>query len=159
MSLEATKNLSAARQLVKTTNLELESLTEYSSPSFERLGARKGGSPYDRVSGLIIRKERLQKKLTDTLDACLLLEEASQAELDSVDNLELRSMIYYREVCGMTWAQIGKEMDLTADASKKRYERGMKTYLEKKVSVTYPQGTLQAMQWLNQALHKQKNIA
>ena len=153
MVFKATRNLSGARQMVKATNMELESLTGYSSPSFGRVGSSgKGGRPTDRVSGMYFRKEKLEKHLTDILDYCLHLEEASQAELDSVDNLELRSMILYREVYQMTWAQIGREMNMSADAAKKRYERGLKAYEEQAVVVQYPQSALRAIRWLDGAV-------
>ena len=147
---EATKSLSGARELVKVTNMELDSLDGYTSPVFDNIGGRSSG-PSDRLTKLVLRRDRLRRYLTNTLEHCLRLEEASKAELESVDNLELRSMIYYREVCGMTWAQIGKEMNMTADAAKKRYERGMRAYLEQGITVSYPEYTEASMNWLHRA--------
>lgn len=152
MAFEATKNLAGARQVVKAANMELEALDGYSSPAFGNIGGgARGGMHSDRVVKMVMKRDRARERLASLLDTCLHLEEASQAELDTVASPELRAMITYREVHGMTWAQIGKEMDMSADAAKKRYERNMKAYLGQGIKVEYPQDALDAVGWLRRA--------
>ena len=145
MAFEATRSLAGARQIAKIAHMELEAVNGYSSPSFSNTGGGRSNMPSDRVSSLVFRKDDLTKKLDRIIDACLHMEEASLAELDTVENLELRAMIVYRELYGMTWAKIGKEMNMTADAAKKRYERGMKSYLDEGIVVVYPKEVIDAL--------------
>ena len=155
MSFEATKSLFGARQLVKSVKMQLDTISGYSLPSFSilKMGGSSGG---DRISRMVIQKETVEKKLMKALDACLNLEEASQAELDTVDNLELRAIITFRYVFGMTWSQIARKIggNTTSDAVKKRFERGLKAYEEKQISVPYSTNALKAVRWLEQAMKK-----
>ena len=156
MSFEATKSLSGARQLVKMVKWNLESITDYSSPSFDNSGSGRTNAKNDRILNMLIRKERIEKEYTVVLDACLYLEEASQVELDSVDDLELRALIQFRYVNGMSWPEIAREIgqNITPDAIKKRFERGIRVYEEKGVTVCYPPNAKRALEWLNRAKSK-----
>ena len=152
MSFEATKCLSGARNLVKVLEMDLDSITEYSAPAFHSIGGGGGGSS-DRVSGMIQRTERIIEKYTIMTDACLYLEEAAQAELDTVDNLELKAMIHFRYLYGMSWPEIARKMSqngerISTDAIKKRFERGIKAYEEQGIKVQYSRDAQRALDWL-----------
>lgn len=156
MSFEATKNLTGARLLVDAVKEQLKTISDYSSPAFDHIGGGKGGTPSDRVSRMLIRKEEIVKNLTVAMDACTHLEEASQEELATVDNLELRALIIYRYVDDMSWPEIAEKYAgrITSDAVKKRFERGLKAYEDQAVTVHYTPIALRAMQWLKQAMEK-----
>ena len=156
MSFEATRNLSGARQLVKAIEARLESISDYSSPAFGTIGGGRSGIPGDRVSRLLIQREQLTKRLADMLEKCLDLEEASEAELDTVNDLGLRAVIIWRYVHDMTWVEIASKCGerTTADAVKKRFERSMKAYNEQGIAVPYSPKALRAVRWMEQMLAK-----
>ena len=154
MSFEATKNLSGARMLVDAVRMNLESISAYTSPSFGCIGGGKGGIPSDRVSRMLIRKEKLTNCLMSALDACLCLEQASLAELATVDNLELRALIIDRFIHDMPWSDIAEKHGTTSDAVKKRFERGLRSYEDQGVIVHYTPDCERALQWLKRTMNK-----
>lgn len=156
MSFEATMNLSGARHLVKALEAQLNSISDYSSPALDKIGGGRGGIPGDRVSRLFLQKEQLTKRLADMLERCLDLEEASETELDTVNDLGLRALIIWRYVRDMTWPEIAREFGegTTADAVKKRFERSMKAYDEQEIAVPYSPKELRAVRWMEQMLAK-----
>jgi len=101
----------------------------------------------------LIRKDKIVRTLTSALNACLCIEEASQQELASVENLELRSLIIYRYVHNKAWQDIAQEFDndVTADAIKKRFERGLKAYENTQPHVPYSPNALKAIAWIKEA--------
>ena len=155
LSFEATKNLLGARCLSKAVRREYESITSYSSPAFDLIKGGKGGRSSDRVSGMLIRKEQILQDLTAVTDACLYLEEASQQELATVENLKLRSLLIYRYEYGLPWPEISKELGgrESTDALKKQFERGLKAYEDQKIRVEYSPEAKRAMEWLQRALN------
>lgn len=156
MSFEATRNLSGARQLVKAIESKLDSISDYSSPALDKIGGGRGGIPGDRVSRLVLQREHLMKRLADMLEICLDLEEASEAELDTVNDLGLRAIIIWRYVHDMTWSEIANNCGerTTADAVKKRFERSMKAYDEQGNAIPYSPKALEAVRWMEQMLAK-----
>ena len=153
MALEATKNLSGARQMVRSLTWELDTISDYTSPSFNRIGGGTGGQPSDRVARMLTRKEQLQNKLSSMLDLCLYIEEAAHNELETVESLELRSLIIDRIIRDRSWTDIAKEYgDTTPDALKKRFERGLKAYEEQRIPVPYSLNAKKAIAWLNKKM-------
>ena len=102
MSFEATKQLRGARLLVEAMGMELDSISAYSSPSFDKIAVQGGTRTTDRVSQMIIRKESMIHSLMNAIEACQHLESASKAELETVHDLEMRAIsrknqLIYRE--------------------------------------------------------------
>ena len=153
MSFEATKNLTGARQLVKLIEWELGTIDEYASSGFNSIGGGRGSGYSNRVSKALIRKDRIVRTLTSALNACLCIEEASQQELASVENLELRSLIIYRYIHNKAWQDIAREFGdgVTADAIKKRFERGLKAYEDAQPNVEYSPNAQKAIAWIKEA--------
>ena len=153
MSFEATKNLTGARQLVKLIEWELGTIDEYASSGFNSIGGSRGSGFNDRVAKALIRKEKVVRTLTSALNACLCIEEASQQELASVENLELRSLIIYRYIHNKAWQDIAREFEdgVTADAIKKRFERGLKAYENAQPNVEYSPNAQKAIAWIKEA--------
>ena len=60
MSFEATKQLRGARLLVEAIGMELDSISAYSSPSFDKIAVQGGTRTSDQVSQMIIRKESIR---------------------------------------------------------------------------------------------------
>mgnify|MGYP007101872933 CR=1 FL=1 len=156
MSFEATRNLSGARQLVKAIEAKLESISDYSSPALDKIGGGCDSIPGDRVYRLFLQREHLTKRLTDMLEKCLDLEEASEAELDTVNDLGLRAIIIWRYVHNMNWVEIASKCGerTTADAVKKRFERSMKAYDEHGIAVPYSPKARKAVLWMEQMFVK-----
>ena len=92
MSFEATKQLRGARLLVEAIGMELDSISAYSSPSFDKIAVQGGTRTSDRVSQMIIRKESMIHSLMSAIEACHNLESASKAELETVPDLEMRAI-------------------------------------------------------------------
>ena len=149
MPLEAIKHLSGARQLTKAVKRELDSISEYTAPSINRIISGKGGSPGDRVSRIVTKKERLQERLCIILELCFYFEEAAQAELETVDNLEFKALVIDRYIYDKSWTDIarGYENGITADALKKRFERFLKAYTEQNPEVPYSPKAKLAINW------------
>lgn len=154
MSFEATKNLPGARLLVKAIEMELHAVADCCNPSFRKPGSGTNKQQRDRVALLTVRRESLAHNLTAAMEACQTLEEASRRELDSVDNLEMRAMLTFRYIHNMTWSEVARAVgaDVTADAVKKRFERGLKSYEEQQIQVGYTQAEQKALHWLEETL-------
>ena len=91
MSFEATKQLRGARLLVEAMGMELDSISAYSSPRFDKIAVQGGTRTTDRVSQMVIRKESMIHSLMNAIEACQHLESASKAELETVHDLEMRA--------------------------------------------------------------------
>ena len=154
MSFEATKNLPGARLLVKAIEMELHAVADCCNPGFHKPGSGMNRQQRDRVALLTVRRESLTHNLTAAMEACQTLEEASRRELDSVDNLEMRAVLTFRYIHNMTWSEIARAVgaDVTADAVKKRFERGLKSYEERQIRVGYTQAEQEALHWLEETL-------
>ena len=150
MSFEATKQLRGARLLVEAIGMELDSISAYSSPSFDKIAVQGGTRTSDRVSQMIIRKESMIHSLMNAIEACQHLESASKAELETVSDLEMRAMLTFRYLHNMTWSDIAKKSGEGAspDAVKKRFERGLKSYEAQNTSVAYTEAEERALSWM-----------
>ena len=150
MSFEATKQLRGARLLVEAMGMELDSISAYSSPSFDKIAVQGGTRTSDRVSQMIIRKDSMIQSLMNAIEACQHLESASKAELETVSDLELRAMLTFRYLHNMTWSDIAKKSGEGAspDAVKKRFERGLKSYEAQNTSVAYTEAEERALSWM-----------
>ena len=155
MALEAIKNISGARQLTRTLRREFETISDYASPSFDRIISGSGGKPSDRVSRMLMKKERLQEKLSTMLDLCLYFEEAVQAELETIDNLEFKALVIDRFIHDKPWTDIAQDYDgnISADALKKRFERCLKAYTDQNPVVHYSPNAKQAITWYRTRFH------
>ena len=154
MSFEATKNLPGARLLVKAIEMELHAVADCCNAGFHKPGSGTNKQQRDRVALLTVRRESLAHNLTAAMEACQSLEEASRRELDTVDNLEMRAMLTFRYIHNMTWSEVARTVgaDVTADAVKKRFERGLKSYEEQQIRVSYTQAEKKALHWLEETL-------
>ena len=150
MSFEATKQLRGARLLVEAMGMELDSISAYSSPSFDKIAVQGGTRTTDRVSQMVIRKESMIHSLMNAIEACQHLESASKAELETVHDLEMRAMLTFRYLHNMTWLDIAKKSGEGAspDAVKKRFERGLKAYVAQNTSVAYTEAEERALSWM-----------
>lgn len=155
MSFEATKQLRGARLLVEAMGMELDSISAYSSPSFDKIVVQGGTRTSDRVSQMIIRKESMIHSLMSAIEACHNLESASKAELETVPDLEMRAMLTFRYLHNMTWSDIAKKSGEGAspDAVKKRFERSLKAYDAQKISVAYTEAEERALSWMKSVQH------
>lgn len=162
MSFEATKQLRGARLLVEAIGMELNSISAYSSPSFNKIAVQGGTRTSDRVSQMIIRKESMIHSLMSAIEACHNLESASKAELETVPDLEMRAMLTFRYLHNMTWSDIAKKSGEGAspDAVKKRFERGLKAYEAQNTSVAYTEAEERALAWMKSVQHAstQRNL-
>ncbi len=161
MSFEATKNLPGARLLVKAIEMELHAVADCCNSGFYKSGSGTNKQQRDRVALLTVRRESLTHNLTAAMEACQTLEEASRRELDSVDNLEMRAMLTFRYIHNMPWSEVAKSVgaDVTADAVKKRFERGLKSYEEQQIQVAYTQAEQKALSWLEETLKRSGKTA
>ena len=162
MSFEATKQLRGARLLVEAMGMELNSISAYSSPSFDKIAVQGGTRTSDRVSQMIIRKESMIHSLMSAIEACHNLESASKAELETVPDLEMRAMLTFRYLHNMTWSDIAKKSGEGAspDAVKKRFERSLKAYEAQNTSVAYTEAEERALSWMKSVQHAstQRNL-
>ena len=155
MALEATKNIAGARQLTRAIRRELETISDYASPSFDRIISGSGGKPSDRVTRMLMKKERLQEKLSTMLDLCLYFEEATQAELETIDNLEFKALVIDRFIHDRSWPDIARDYEgnISADALKKRFERCLKVYTDQNPVVHYSPNAKKAITWYHNRFH------
>ena len=82
--------------MTKAVRRELDSISKYTAPSINRVISVKGGPPGDLVSRILTKKERLQERLCIILELCFYFEEAAQAEIETVDNLEFKALVIDR---------------------------------------------------------------
>ena len=77
------------------------------------------------------RRKQALKKLKETLSrkSDELLEMLNDVEeyMDSIDDGEIRALIRYRYIDGMSWRDVGKAVHMNEDAASKKLER----YLQK----------------------------
>ena len=77
------------------------------------------------------RRKQALKKLKETLSrkSDELLEMLNDVEeyMDSIDDGEIRALIRYRYIDGMSWRDVGKAVHMNEDAARKKLER----YLQK----------------------------
>ena len=135
MSFEATKQVGAAKLAVKLAAEKIDEL-EYLSASGCDTFRRGGGARGRSVEDFVIRKDAMVETLRKQMNRWMKLEEESEKELESVEDLELRNMIILRYVKQLPWAEIGNALGrrITADAVKKRFERGIREYEKKRAT-------------------------
>ncbi len=141
--------------MTRAIRRELETISDYALPSFDCIISRNGGAPSDRVSRMLMKKERLQEKLSTILDLCLYFEEATQAELETIDNLEFKALVIDRFVYDRSWPDIARDYDgnISADALKKRFERCLKAYTDQNPVVQYSPNAKKAITWYCNKFH------
>ena len=73
------------------------------------------------------RRKRALKRLKETLSrkSDELLEMLNDVEeyMDSIDDGEIRALIRYRYIDGMSWRDVGKAVHMNEDAARKKLER------------------------------------
>lgn len=88
-------------------------------------GNRKNGSHSDPTFQTALKLERLRKELLAESKIAARNFIAAEEELKTVDDLELRKILYYRHLMNLSWHEVAKELGSgnTSDMVKQKHSR------------------------------------
>ena len=105
-------------KLYQTLNMEIDQLSDELqrwqdlatriSPSYSDM-PHGGGS--DKVQTAAVEVAELTDKLNQKLHQAIMVQENIKKLLESLDDIKLRQLMYYRYINGMRWEEIAVRMD------------------------------------------------